>query len=146
MKRFKYIIWVLTILVLIIFIGYMLNNKNINDIMIQVIEFDNFENTEKNVEEIKIKVGDIINLEKYDGNNIKILEINESSVKISRKAVRFEIIEQTPLNQGESKEYFETVIESVNFNDLIPINIDSLDPFGPRYVMARYVYKIKFIK
>jgi phage terminase large subunit len=111
-----------------------------------VFLFKGMDDSEKIVKEVNVQVNDIINLKKYGGNNIKILEITDENVKISRDAIRYEIISQTSLYSGEVKEYVETVVETIDYDNLITINIDSRHPFGPAYAQPRYHYNIKFIK
>lgn len=125
---------------------YISKNEMSNNITLQIIQFDIMDDSEKIVEEVNVRDNDIINLEKFNGNNIKILDINDAYIKISRDAARYEILSQTSLYSGEVREYTETVIEKVNYNALINININSKRPFGPEYVQPRYYYNIKFIK
>lgn len=113
---------------------------------LEIIRFDTQEETEKIDKTIEIRVKDKINLEEYQGNEIEILEINERGIKISRNAKRYEIINQTGPLEGEKREYKENVVEEVNYGEIIRINIDSADPFGPDYARAKYEYSIKVVK
>lgn len=144
----KKTVWIIVgILILITVVTFVVvNHINNTGVKFQVIEFDIMDDSEKVVKKGNVKVDNIIKLKKYDGNNIKILEINDENVKISRDAIRYEIISQTSLYSGEVKEYVETVVETVNYDTLISIDIDSNHPFGPEYVQYRYYYKIRFVK
>lgn len=146
MKKIICLAMVLLVIGVAAMIFYISRNENENNIKVQVIQFDIMDDSEKIVKEVNVQVNDIINLEKYDGNNIKILEITDENVKISRDAIRYEIISQTSVYSGEVKEYVETVVETIDYDNLITVNIDSRDPFGPAYVQPRYHYNIKFIK
>lgn len=116
-----------------------------NNIKVQISEFDNVDGSQKIVKETNIQVGDIINLDKYYGNEVKILEITNENVKIQRDAKRYEITNQTSLYSGEAKEYTETVIESIDYDTFINVNINSTNPFTPES-QGRYYYRIKFEK
>lgn len=145
MKKIFGFITLLLIGIIIFGIVRIIENRTKKDIEIQIIKFDIMSDNEKIVKKAKLKDNDIINLEKYNGNNIKILEINSRGVKISRDALRYEIINQDSLYYGEVKEYIETVVEEVDCDTLINININSNNPFGPEYTKARYYYNIRFI-
>lgn len=116
-----------------------------SNIKVQIRESDFADGSQKIVKETNIQVGDIINLDKYCGNDVKILEITDENVKISRDAIRYEIINQTSLYSGEAKEYTETVIETIDYDTFIEADIDSPHPFAPG-CQRRYYYSIKFIK
>lgn len=131
--------------IMLVLISVVSNNVG-SDVKIQVVEFDIMNDSEKIVKEINGRVGDTVNLEKFRGNNVEILEVNDENVKISREALRYEILNQTSIFNGETRKYYETVTETVEFNRLIPINIDSNNPFGPELGQARYHYKMKFVK
>lgn len=146
MKKIIYLVTLLLVIGVAAMIFYISRNESENNIKVQVIQFDIMDDSEKIVKEVNVQVNDIINLKKYDGNNIKILEITDENVKISRDAIRYEIISQTSLYSGEVKEYVETVVETIDYDNLITINIDSRHPFGPAYAQPRYHYNIKFIK
>ena len=146
MKKIMSLVIVLLAIASMFIIFYINNNKVKNNVKLQVIQFDIMDSSEKIVKEANVQVNDIIELEKFDGNNIKILEINDKNIKISREAMRYEILSQTSLYSGEVKEYNETVIENVKYNTFINININSRHPFRPEDARARYDYYIKFIK
>lgn len=127
---------------IVVLVNYMDNDR----VKYQVIKFDIMDDGEKVVKEAEIQVNDVIKLKKYRGNDIKILEINDENIKISRDARRYEIVkEQTATSFGEAEEYIVTLLETVKYDTLISIDMDSANPFGPRG-QARYYYKIKFIK
>lgn len=142
------IFFIIVFLLVILLTTFFLENKNTvnKNVKTQIIMIDIMDDSEKITKEISVQVNDIINLEEYDGNNIKILEINDNYIKISRDAKRYEILSQTSQYSGETKEYIETVIEDIQYNEFITINIDSKEPFGPEYTQSRYQYSIKFIK
>ena len=146
MKKIIYLVTVLLVIGVAAMIFYISRNEIENNIKVQVIQFDTMDDSEKILKEVNVQVNDIIDLKKYDGNNIKILEITDENVKISRDAIRYEIISQTSLVSGEVKEYIETVVDIIDYDNLITININSRHPFGPEYVQTRYNYEIKFIK
>ena len=158
MKKIMSLVIVLLVILLLLFIFCTNNNKDENNIKtennintennvkLQVIEFNSMENTEQLVKEVEIKVGDVIELKEFYGNNVKILEINDKNIKISREALRYEILSQTSLYEGELREYTETVVDTVEYNTLIAIDIDSSHPFGPDMVQRMTYYKIKFVK
>jgi hypothetical protein len=146
MKKIIYLVTLLLVIGVAAMIFYISRNESENNIKVQVIQFDIMDDSEKIVKEVNVQLNDIINLEMYDGNNIKVLEITDENVKISRDAIRYEIISQTSLFSGEVKEYVETVVETIEYDNLITINIDSRHPFGPAYDQPRYHYNIKFIK
>lgn len=116
-----------------------------SNIKVQIRESDFADGSQKIVKETNIQVGDIINLDKYCGNDVKILEITDENVKISRDAIRYEIINQTSLYSGEVKKYTETVIETIDYDTFIKADINSPHPFNPE-CLRRYYYSIKFIK
>lgn len=144
----KIVLIVAGVLILIIVSTLLLvNHINNTGVKFQVIEFDIMDNSEEIVKEGNLQVNDVIRLEKYWGNDIKILEINDENVKISRDARRYEIIkEQTSMAPGEVREYLETLIETVKYDTLISIDVDSRNPIGPLTGQARYHYEIKFVK
>lgn len=146
MKKIIYLVIFLFVIVVAVTIFYINRNEIDNNIKAQVIQFDVMDNSEKIVEEISVQVNDILNLKEYDGNNIKILEINDKNVKISRDARRYKIKSQTSIYSGEVNEYVDTVVETIEYDTLIMINIDSRHPFGPEYSQPRYYYNVKFIK
>lgn len=125
MKKMICLLIVLLAIVLTAMIFYINRNEIDNNIKLQVIQFDIMYDSEKIVKETNVQVNDIIDLEKYDGNNVKILEITDENVKIERDAIRYEVISQTSLCSGEVKKYVETVIETIDYDTLIAINIDS---------------------
>ena len=90
---------------------YISKNEMSNNITLQIIQFDIMDDSEKIVEEVNVRDNDIINLEKFNGNNIKILDINDAYRKISRDAARYKILSRTSLYSGEVREYTETIIK-----------------------------------
>lgn len=130
----------------IIPIIYIVSNNIKSSVVLQLIEYDAKDNSTKIKKQLKVQVDDVIKLEEYDGNDIKILEINKDNVKISRDAVRYEIISQTSPYSGDTKKYIETVVENIDYEDENSINIDSSEPFGPAYEQPRFYYAFKFIK
>lgn len=123
-----------------------INNKIEDKVKIQLIQFDITDDSEKIIKEIKVQVNEVINLEEYNGNNIKILEINKENVKISREAVRYKVLNQVELCTTEVEKYTETIVEDVKYGKLINIDINSSRPCEPLYEQPRYYYNIKFIK
>lgn len=110
------------------------------NVILQVLKYDiklNIETIEKN---INVDINHEINLENYNGNNIKILGINEENVKILRSALRYE-----KFDSGRVIKYLEPVEEIINYDSVFTINIDSNNPDGPFPAQARYQYKLKFI-
>ena len=136
------VITVMLIILLVVSCGIyqFINGKCIT---MQVIEVDVSDESEKVIKEITIKKDEEVNLTKYNGKNVKVLQINEDNVKISRDAKRYEVISVEEMN---IKEYLETIVENVEYDKKIAINIDSLKPLGPSYAQAKYYYYIKFIK
>ena len=147
MKK-KIIIILLTILLIITVSIITINFANNSiSIRMQVIRYDILNDSQKIVKRQKIKKGDIINLNRFDGNDITILEINETDVKFSRNAIRYEILNQDLGSlSGETRKYTETIVENVKYNKLIDMNIDSKNPFSPAESQSRYHYSIKFVK
>ena len=82
MKKIICLAMVLLVIGVAAMIFYISRNENENNIKVQVIQFDIMDDSEKIVKEVNVQVNDIINLEKYDGNNIKILEITDENVKL----------------------------------------------------------------
>ena len=115
-------------------------------VKMQIIKLDNSNYNQNVVKIINVKENKKVKLEKYDGNNLKVLEITEEFVKISRIATRYKIINPTPDGKGESIKTEETVVELVEYEKMIPIDINARDPYGPAYVQPKYNYYIKFIK
>ena len=140
-------ICILTILIIafVLLIIFFPNNETLNA-KLQIIEFDNKENTEKVIKTFNIKEEEIITLDKYDANDIKIISINENNLVISRDAIRYEVINQDEPFSGEKIDYTQTVIEKVEYNKEFGLNINEKDPFGPIYEQPRYNYTGKFIK
>lgn len=147
MKK-KIIIILLTILLIITVSVITINFvNNRNSVRMQVIRYDIQNDSQKIVKRQKIKKGDIINLNRFDGNDITILEINDTDVKISRNAIRYETLSKDSGSLSEeTRKYTETVIENVKYNELIDMNIDSKDPFISAGSQSRYHYSIKFVK
>ena len=141
----KKIIYMVIFIALILFgtTFYMLTK---NDVKAQLIQFDIMEDTEKVVKKFNVKLNTIINLEQFDGNNIKILEITDEYVKISREAIKYEILSRNENGSGEFRKYTETILENIKYDALIDIDINEQEPFGPSYVQPRYYYNIKFVK
>ena len=150
MKKFIIPIILIIALVTIALSLYINKDEFINEskqITLQIIEDDIVDNSEEVVKEIQIKANDFIELpEKYDGNDIKIIEITNDYVKISREKIRYNIISQVNMYNGEYEKYTETVVEEVEYNKAISININETRPFSPEYAQARYSYTIKFIR
>lgn len=121
-------------------------NTDSSNIKMQIIQNDISDYSTKIVKTIEINEDDNIELAEYSGNDIKILEINSDNVKISRTAIKYEVLSQTSPTNGESRKYTEDVVETVEFDKEIPIDINEMDPFGPVYEQARFSYYIKFVK
>ncbi|MBE5822197.1 MAG: hypothetical protein E7311_06420 [Clostridiales bacterium] len=116
-------------------------NEN-KEVTMQIIQYDNSDNTEKVVKEIQIKTDDFIELDKYDGNNIKILEITDEYVKVSREKTRYNIINDLYM---EFEPYIENLVEEIEYNIVTPCNIDDPHPLM-EYAQARYYYSLKFVR
>lgn len=122
-----------------------INNKNKTGVKWQLIEFDITDNSQRVVKESEADIYDVIDLSEFHGNDLKIIEINNDGVKISRNVTKYKIINQTSLTEGKSIKYTEIVYDNVAYNSFISIDVDEHDPFGPAYGLARYSYKIKFL-
>ena len=145
---------VLVILILILIIGAFLlriskdnliDNNNKKECKIEIIMHDYMDDSDKIVYEEKVKVNDVVDMSKYSlrngWNDIKILEINEENVKISREAIKYEIIEV-----GKSKKYNETIKEFIEYGKEVSANINQDDPYGPEYASPLFHYTVKFVK
>ena len=86
-----------------------------------------------------------LNINNNNQNNFPILEINNKNVKISREALRYEVLDPSLLDSSDVKEFSEVVVETISYNTIIPINIDSIKP-GESCDQDRYYYNIKFVK
>lgn len=121
------------------------NKNEAKECTIQIIADDAMNNSQKVVYEQKVKENDIVNMQEYSyrnqWNDIKILEINENNVKISRKAIKYEIIEV-----GKSKKYNETIKEFIEYGKEVSANINQDDPYGPEYASPLFHYTVKFVK
>lgn len=144
LKKICSVVASIIILVLII-IFFPCTNKN-TKITLQIIEHDNHENITKVIKEIKVKEDEVIKLDEYNGNDIKIKSINDKNVLVSREVLKYEIISQNNKYNGEAIDYMQTVIEKIEYNTVFALNIDERNPFGPEYAQPRYHYNAKFVK
>lgn len=152
----KKIVIIIGALILVIG-GLFIINKLTSPAVLQVIEYDNSDDTSKVVKEISIKNGDVINLEKYSGNEVEVIEVKANGVKISREAIRYMITENSNIESEDGEkdilelddvaEYYETVIQELKYEETTAININSYHPLmGAPFTQPRYSYSIKFIK
>lgn len=158
---------VIVLIIIVCLFGKRIVNKS--EYNVQIIQYDTTNGSNKVVEEIIIRVGDIVKLSnksEYKGcgstaNDIKILEINDNTVKISRDKIKYrftgeyagksvaEIGIQKVYTFEEGKEiekYTEEVIEEVEFDSHISISINESIPSGPECSLSRYGYYLKFVK
>lgn len=122
---------------------YVFNIQDNGVAKLVIIRHDILDDSLQTSEEINVKVNQTIDLSDYDGNNIKVLKINDKYVKIFRQAKRYVILNRTYF---KSKEYLEDVIEKKIYEEVFGIDIDSNDPFGPMDYQSRYQYYAKFVK
>ena len=135
-----------TIIMLILLIILFPKGNNNTQITLQIIEHDIKDNSTEIIKEIKVKENEIIKLNEYSANDIKISSINEENVTISRDVRKYEIISQNGPYDGEAIDYIQTLIEKIEYDTLFEIDIDERNPFGPEYAQARYHYNAKFTK
>lgn len=118
--------------------------KEENSAELQVIQEDAAKEYEQTiVKKINIYADNNIELNEYNGNNIKVLKITDQFVEISREALKYEI---TDFTTQQYREYSENVVQEIKYEEKIPININEMKPFGPCYEAPRYYYYIKFVK
>ena len=102
-------------------------------IKLQIISRD-IQGKEKVEKTINVKANDEVDLEKYYGNNIKILEVNDKNVKIL----------WTKTIYSDGPDYRSTTIDeekTLKYNQILSISNTS-----PLAGQAKYYYYIKFIK
>ena len=141
----KILILTISIIAFIVLLVFFPKNETLQA-KLQIIQFDNKDNSEKVIKTFNIKEEDLIELEEYEGNDIKIISIDEEDIVISRDAKRYEIIRQDGPYNGEAVDYIQTVIETIEYEKEFSIDIDSRNPFGPVYEQPRYYYSAKFTK
>lgn len=145
MKKKLNIVMTISIIFILIILTIIIIVKNAG-IELQIICLDSMDNSEKIIHTIKVKEDDFIELGNYGGNDIEILEVNEEMVKISRDAVRYEILEKGPQFSLKTRKYIENVIQEVMYDEKIGLNINSQEPGGPLYDASRYYYYVRFVK
>lgn len=156
MKNIKYIILIILVLVAILGVAIVVNKKDDAKIekkieektKIEIMVFDVSDRSEKTLSKTEIKEGDTIKSGEYYGNDINILEIKEETVKISRTATKYKILEEPTEDSPypKTEEYIEEVIEEIKYGEKINADINERDPAGPDYAQQRYYYSVRFIK
>ena len=117
------------------------NNNNGIKPKLQIIRIYTFEDKEEIIKEIDITHSQMITLDDVidigHANNIKIVEIADKFVRISREAVRY----------SNSKKRIETIYENIEYNKAFDIDIDESAPNITKPATApKYYYNIKFVK
>jgi len=128
----KIIIIIFLAIVFIIVLLFMINNKS--NVTMQIIKYNTQEQNFKIVAQKNIFVNKGISMREYNGNDIKILEINDNYVKISSFVTKYD---------NNYKPYQEKLIQYVRYGQ--EINIDS-NRFNPFDGVSLFNYYIKFTK
>ena len=103
-------------------------------VKLKIVSFD-MSSAEGRVEEtMKVKVGDVIDLKKYESNKIKILEINEKNVKFKWTKNIYDV-------DNNYKKSTVDVDQVVEYNKTFSIN-----DYSPLAGAPMRYYSIKFIK
>ena len=140
----KRIILYLFVCFCIVIIGTLFLKRNNNNGIkpkLQIIRIYTFEDKEEIIKEIDITRSQMITLDDIidigHANNIKIVEIADKFVRISREAVRY----------SNSKKRIETIYENIEYNKAFDIDIDESDPNITKPATApKYYYNLKFVK
>ena len=119
------------------------NNINIGKVTFRVIQREFSNNKEKIISERVIKDGDLLtDLEDLPSSSadINILEINPSSVKISRNRIKYEIdYENEKVNSS-----YEEVIEDIEYDSSFALNIGEKEPCYPGVICMQAVTAPKY--
>ena len=134
----------------IVVIGLLFYLRNDNErVTIKVMKEDITTNEEVVDKEKKVSVGEQFVLSDNDEykdcgvrpSDIKILEINDNNVKISREVIRYKTDDK-----GKISSYTEIVNDVVNYNEKVVMYVNSKEQMAPVCGQARYNYYLVFVK
>ena len=118
--------YVISFLISLIIVGcYFYYDFETNYVTIQIIEHDDSQEEKVILDEFLVRSGYLIELDKYDGNEITIDEVKSNEVVVSR---RRSVGTYTPapsgMYGGTFSKHYETVKEHISFDEEVPINKD----------------------
>ena len=116
----------ISLLISLVIVGFVLfHDFKTNYVTIQIIEYDDSQEEKVILDEFLVRRGYLIELVKYDGNEITIDEIKSNEVVVSR---RRSVGTYTPapngMYGGTLSEHYETVKENIPLDEEVPINKD----------------------
>ena len=141
----KKAICILTLIVLVLFVGGCFNKNTSKTAILQIIEEDITNNKTRVYEKYVVLEDSFVVLGDKEiadcnrkPNDISIGKIEDDYVTISRDKIGYD--EET----GEM--YTEFVLESIVYNEKFSISINETDPNGPVCSESKYYYYLMFVK